>query len=101
VVARYGISDVALSKVAPLFEGQLGRPRRHGLIPVDVWTGSGLTRFGVFFIIDLLAQCVENAGVAPEPAVGWRQPFCVTTYGSIPARSTFPTWPVSLVFGPW
>jgi putative transposase len=38
---------------------------------IDVWTGRGLTRFAVLFIIDLATRRVEIAGIAPEPDSAW------------------------------
>jgi putative transposase len=38
---------------------------------VDVWTGGGLTRFAVLFVIDLSTRRIEIAGIAPEPEAGW------------------------------
>ena len=38
---------------------------------VDVWTGRGLTRFAVLFIIDLSTRRVEIAGIASEPDSAW------------------------------
>ena len=38
---------------------------------VDVWTGRGLTRFAVLFIIDLSTRQVEIAGIASEPDSAW------------------------------
>jgi len=34
---------------------------------VDVWTGTGLTRFAVLFILDLSTRRVEIAGITSEP----------------------------------
>jgi putative transposase len=38
---------------------------------VDVWTGRGLTRFAVLFIIDLSTRRIHIAGIAPEPDAAW------------------------------
>ena len=38
---------------------------------VDVWTGRGLTRFAVLFVIDLSTRRVEIAGIASEPDSAW------------------------------
>jgi hypothetical protein len=38
---------------------------------VDVWTGRGLTRFAVLFIIDLSTRRINIAGIAPEPDAPW------------------------------
>jgi hypothetical protein len=38
---------------------------------VDVWTGLGLTRFAVFFLIELSTRRVEIAGMTPEPDAAW------------------------------
>jgi putative transposase len=38
---------------------------------VDVWTGLGLTRFAVLFVIDLSTRRLHIAGIAPEPDAGW------------------------------
>ncbi len=38
---------------------------------VDVWTGRGLTRFAVLFIIDLSTRRVEIAGITSEPGSAW------------------------------
>jgi putative transposase len=38
---------------------------------VDVWTGQGLTRFAVLFIIELSTRRVEIAGIASEPDSAW------------------------------
>jgi len=46
-------------------------PRRHGFFTVDVWTGSGLTRFAVLFIIELSTRRVEIAGITSEPDAAW------------------------------
>ena len=38
---------------------------------VDVWTGRGLTRFAVLFIIDLSTRRIHIAGIAPDPDAAW------------------------------
>ena len=38
---------------------------------VDVWTGRGLTRFAVLFIIELSTRRVEIAGITSEPDAVW------------------------------
>jgi transposase InsO family protein len=38
---------------------------------VDVWTGRGLTRFAVLFIIDLSTRRIHIAGIASEPDSAW------------------------------
>jgi transposase InsO family protein len=38
---------------------------------VDVWTGSGLTRFAVLFIIELSTRRVEIAGITSQPDHVW------------------------------
>ena len=38
---------------------------------VDVWTGRGLTRFAVLFIIELSTRRVEIAGIVSEPDSAW------------------------------
>jgi putative transposase len=38
---------------------------------VEVWTGRGLTRFVVLFIIELSTRRVEIAGITSEPDPGW------------------------------
>ena len=38
---------------------------------VDVWTGCGLTRFAVLFLIDLSTRRIHIAGVASEPDSAW------------------------------
>jgi putative transposase len=38
---------------------------------VDVWTGGGLTRFAVLFVIELSTRRVEIAGIASEPDSAW------------------------------
>src|SRR5882762_4170124 len=38
---------------------------------VDVWTGLGLTRFAVLFVIELSTRRIHIAGIAPEPDAGW------------------------------
>ena len=38
---------------------------------VDVWTGRGLTRFAVLFIIDLSTRRIHIAGIASEPDGAW------------------------------
>jgi transposase InsO family protein len=38
---------------------------------VDVWTGLGLTRFAVLFVIELSTRRIHIAGVAEEPDAGW------------------------------
>jgi putative transposase len=38
---------------------------------VDVWTGHGLTRFAVRFIIELSTRRVEIAGIVSEPDSAW------------------------------
>jgi hypothetical protein len=38
---------------------------------VDVWTGTGLTRFAVLFIIELSTRRVEIAGITSEPDHVW------------------------------
>jgi hypothetical protein len=42
-----------------------------GFFTVDVWTGSGLTRFAVLFLIHLSTRRVEIAGIAVEPHAAW------------------------------
>lgn len=34
---------------------------------VDIWTGHGLTRYAVLFVIDLSTRRVEIAGMVSEP----------------------------------
>ena len=38
---------------------------------MDVWTGRGLTRFAVLFVIELSARRINIAGIAPEPDAPW------------------------------
>ena len=38
---------------------------------VHVWTGRGLTRFAVLFVIELSTRRVEIAGIAAEPDSAW------------------------------
>jgi putative transposase len=38
---------------------------------VEVWTGLGLTRFAVLFLIDLSTRRVEIAGITAEPDAAW------------------------------
>jgi transposase InsO family protein len=38
---------------------------------VEVWTGGGLTRFAVLFVIELATRRVEVAGVMSEPDSAW------------------------------
>ena len=38
---------------------------------VEVWTGSGLTRFAVLFIIELSTRRIEIAGITSEPDAAW------------------------------
>ncbi len=38
---------------------------------VDVWTGRGLTRFAVLFIIELSTRRIEIAGITAEPDAAW------------------------------
>jgi transposase InsO family protein len=38
---------------------------------VDVWTGRGLTRFAVLFIIELSTRRVEIAGIVSDPDSAW------------------------------
>jgi putative transposase len=38
---------------------------------VDVWTGRGLTRFAVLFVIELSTRRVEIAGIVSEPDSAW------------------------------
>jgi len=38
---------------------------------VDVWTGRGLTRFAVLFIIDLSTRRIHIAGIAADPDAAW------------------------------
>jgi hypothetical protein len=38
---------------------------------VDVWTGLGLTRFAVLFVIELSTRRIHIAGIAREPDAGW------------------------------
>jgi hypothetical protein len=38
---------------------------------IDVWTGRGLTRFAVLFIIELSTRRVEIAGITSEPDAAW------------------------------
>jgi hypothetical protein len=38
---------------------------------VDVWTGSGLTRLAVLFIIELSTRRIQIAGITSEPDSAW------------------------------
>ena len=38
---------------------------------VEVWTGTGLTRFAVFFVMHLATRRVEIAGIVAEPESAW------------------------------
>jgi transposase InsO family protein len=38
---------------------------------VEVWTGSGLTRFAVLFFIELSTRRIEIAGITSEPDAAW------------------------------
>ena len=38
---------------------------------VDVWTGRGLTRIAVLFLIELSTRRVEIAGITSEPDPAW------------------------------
>jgi hypothetical protein len=38
---------------------------------IEVWTGRGLTRFTVLFIIELSTRRVEIAGIVSEPDSAW------------------------------
>ena len=38
---------------------------------VEVWTGTGLTRYAVFFVIELATRRVEVAGIVSEPDGAW------------------------------
>ena len=38
---------------------------------VEVWTGAGLTRFAVLFVIELATRRVEIAGIMAEPDSAW------------------------------
>ena len=38
---------------------------------VEVWTGRGLVRYHVLFVIKLATRAVEIAGVVPEPTESW------------------------------
>ena len=38
---------------------------------VDVWTGSGLTRVAVLFIIELSTRRIQIAGITSEPEAAW------------------------------
>src|SRR6266852_7218237 len=38
---------------------------------VDVWSGRGLTRFAVLFVIELSTRRVEIAGIVSEPDSAW------------------------------
>jgi len=38
---------------------------------VEVWTGRGLVRYHVLFVIQLATRAVEIAGVVPEPTESW------------------------------
>jgi transposase InsO family protein len=38
---------------------------------VEVWTGSGLTRFAVLFLIELSTRRIEIAGITSEPDAAW------------------------------
>jgi hypothetical protein len=48
---------------------------------VDVWTGTGLTRFAVFFVMHLATRRVEIAGIVADPESAW-----VTQCGRHPDR---------------
>jgi hypothetical protein len=37
----------------------------------SIWTGHGLTRFAVLFVIDLTTRRVEIAGIVSEPDSAW------------------------------
>jgi putative transposase len=39
---------------------------------VDVWTGSGLTRVAVLFIIELSTRRIQISGITAEPDSAWR-----------------------------
>jgi len=52
-------------------EDPLGRPRCRGLLHGRVWTGLGLTRFAVLFLIELSTRRVEIAGITAEPDAAW------------------------------
>jgi transposase InsO family protein len=38
---------------------------------VEVWTGAGLTRYAVLFVIELATRRVEIAGIVSEPDSAW------------------------------
>src|SRR5713226_8947766 len=38
---------------------------------VEVWTGTGLTRYAVLFVIELATRRIEIAGIVAEPDSAW------------------------------
>ncbi len=65
--------------IARKYDGSEARaPRRpaigeeiRALVALEVWTGAGLVRHLVFFVIDLSTRRVEIAGIAPVPNGLW------------------------------
>jgi transposase InsO family protein len=46
-------------------------PAAADFFTVDIWTGLGLTRFAVLFVIELSTRRIHIAGIAREPDAGW------------------------------
>jgi len=62
-------------------EEALGRPRHADFFTIDVWTGRGLTRFAVLFIIELSTRRVEIAGITSAPDAAWMSQVTRTRAG--------------------
>ena len=67
--------DEALAGVDVLIDAATGpSPEEQAateFFTIEVWTGRGLTRFAVLFIIELSTRRVEIAGIVSEPDSAW------------------------------
>jgi hypothetical protein len=57
--------------MARVSESALGRPRCCGLLHLEVWTATGLTRYVVLFVIELATRRIQIAGITSEPNSAW------------------------------
>jgi transposase InsO family protein len=70
---RTSITTSPEARSPPSFANTAWSPRplaAADFFTVDVWTGLGLTRFAVLFVIELSTRRIHIAG-APEPDAGW------------------------------
>ena len=52
-------------------ENALGRVGGHRLFTVELWTGRGLVRYHVLFVLKLATRELHIAGLVPEPDEAW------------------------------